>query len=141
MRYDQFLDRSRTRPSLIGQVIPALAALAALAAGCSWPSTASPVDAPRARQALTVALDGWKKGDAPSVFKDALPAMTVQDLDWMGGSKLLDYRLEGDGKETGPNLHIPARLTLQTPQGKEIKKSVTYIVGTSPIVTVFRAFN
>ena len=112
-----------------------------MAAGCSWSPIASPVDAPRARQALVVALDGWKKGDAPSALKNALPAMTVQDLDWLGGSKLLGYQIEGDGKAAGANLHIPAKLTLRTPQGNEIRKDVTYIVGTSPILTVFRDFH
>ncbi len=120
--------------------IVALAALASMAGGCSWSPGASPVDAPRAREALAAALEGWKKGDPPSAFRDALPAMTVQDLDWIGGAKLLDYRIEGDGKATGPNLHIPASLTLRTPQGREVRKKVSYIVGTSPILTVFRDF-
>ncbi len=120
--------------------VAALAGLAAMAGGCSWSTGASPVDAPRARQALAVALDGWKKGDPPSAFKDALPAMTVQDLDWIGGARLLDYRIEGDGKEAGANLHIPASLTLRTPQGQEVRKKVSYVVGTSPILTVFRDF-
>lgn len=116
----------------------AVAAALAVAAGCT--PTPDPVDAPRARRALVAALDGWRRGDAPAALRAATPALTVQDLDWSGGARLLDYRVGGDGRETGPNLHIPARLTLRTPQGKEVRKDVTYIVGTSPILTVFRAF-
>ena len=67
--------------------------------------------------------------------------MTVQDMDWLAGAKLISYQVKDDGKEYGPNLNIPVELTLRTPQGKESKKSVNYVVGTSPIVTVFRALH
>jgi hypothetical protein len=116
-----------------------VALAAALAAGCSGSGGARPVDAPRAREALRTALDGWKRGDAPSSFATASPAMTVQDMDWQAGAKLIDYQVADDGKDYGVNLHVPVTLTLRTSQGKDVKKSVHYIVGTSPIVTVFRA--
>ena len=128
------------RPSApaAGRLVGLAAALLATAAGCSRSS--APVDAPRARQALVAALNGWRRGEAPAALQGASPALTVQDLDWMGGARLLDYQIAGDGREAGANLHIPARLTLRTPQGKELRKDVTYVVGTSPILTVFRAF-
>ena len=120
-----------------------IALSAALAAGCSGGSggAAGPVDAPKAREALKTALDGWKKGDKPASFATASPAMTVQDVDWLAGAKLVNYEVKGEGKEFGPNLNIPVDLTIRTPQGKESKKSVSYVVGTSPIVTVFRALH
>jgi hypothetical protein len=117
-------------------------ALTALLAGCSGSGGgARPVDAPRAREALKTALDGWKQGVTPASFSTASPAMTVLDLDWMAGAKLVDYQLADDGKDFGPNLHVPVKLTLRTPQGKEVKKSVSYVVGTSPSVTVFRGLH
>jgi hypothetical protein len=140
MYFSPLSERSETGPRSARPRFASLVSLVMIAAACSCSSRAAPVDAPRAREALKVALDGWKKGDAPASFANALPAMTVQDLDWMGGARLLDYQLDGDGKETGPNLHVPVGLTIQTPQGKEVKKKVSYIVGTSPILTVFREF-
>jgi hypothetical protein len=118
---------------------PVAALTVALVAGCSGSGGAGPVDAPRAREALKAALDGWKRGDVPASFATASPAMTVQDMDWQAGAKLVDYQVADDGKDYGVNLHVPVTLTLRTSQGKDVKKSVHYIVGTSPIVTVFRA--
>jgi hypothetical protein len=117
-----------------------LGAFAAMLAGCSGSGRAAPVDASRAREALTIALDGWKKGDSPSALKDGSPSITVQDLDWLGGARLLEYRVTGEGKAVEANLYVPVDLTLKTAQGRETKKSVSYVVGTSPIVTVFRDF-
>jgi hypothetical protein len=117
-----------------------IVALAALVAGCSGGSggSAAPVDAPKAREALKAALDGWKRGDKPEKFQSASPPMTVSDMDWQAGAKLINYQVKDDGKEYGPNLNVPVDLTIRTPQGKEAKKTVSYIVGTSPTVTVFR---
>lgn len=114
---------------------------AALAAGCSGGGSgaAGAVDAPKAREALKAALDGWKRGDKPEKLQSASPPMTVSDMDWQAGAKLLSYQMKDDGKEYGPNLNVPVDLTIRTPQGKEAKKTVSYVVGTSPTVTVFRA--
>jgi hypothetical protein len=113
-------------------------AAAAMLAGCSATERAAPVDASRARDALKTALDGWKKGDTPDVMKDSSPPITVQDFDWMAGARLVDYQVDGDGREADTNLYIPVKLTLRTKQGKEIKKKVSYVVATSPRLMVFR---
>lgn len=117
----------------------ALAAAATLLAGCSGSQTA-PVDAERARDALKTTLDGWKKGDTPAALKEGSPSITVQDLDWMAGARLVDYQVDGEGKAVEANLYVPVKLTLRTKDGKEVKKNVSYVVGTSPILTVFRNF-
>ena len=91
------------------------------------------------REALKTTLDGWKKGDAPDALKDSTPSIAAQDLDWLGGAKLVDYEVTGDGKSVEANLYVPVNLTLKTAKGKEVKKKVTYVVGTSPYLTVFRA--
>ncbi len=118
-----------------------VALAAALLAGCAGSGGAGPVDAPKAREALKAALDGWKRGDAPSSFTGASPAMTVQDMDWSSGAKLVEYKVADDGKEMASSLYVPVTLTLRPKQGSEVKKSVTYIVNTSPIVTVFRGLH
>jgi len=105
--------------------------------GCSG-SRYDAVDPGRARDALKVALDGWKKGDTPAALKEGSPPIVVQDLDWIGGAKLVDYQVDGDGKAREANLYVPVKLTLRSRQGKEIKKSVSYVVATSPRLMVFR---
>jgi hypothetical protein len=114
-----------------------LAIVVALLGGCSQRVT--PVDAERAREILKTTLDVWKKGDTPASLSNNIPAITAQDLDWLGGAKLVDYEVTGDGKSREANLHVPVTLTLKTAKGKEVKKKVTYIVATSPYLSVFRA--
>jgi hypothetical protein len=58
----------------------------------------------------------------------------------MAGSQLVSYEVTGDGKNDDANLRIPVKLTLLTAQGKEVEKAVSYVVSTSPSLTVFRAF-
>lgn len=109
-----------------------------LVAGCGGRRVAPPVDPERARAALRTALDGWKSGATPDSLRRGPAAITAQDFDWMGGSQLLDYRVEGAGDDDDANLRIPVTLMLRDPSGKEVTKRVKYVVGTSPAVTVFR---
>jgi hypothetical protein len=118
------------------------AAALVLMAGCGQDvvGRASRVDPPRAREALKTVLDGWKKGDTPAGLKSASPSIVVQDFDWMSGHRLLAYEVASDGKDDDANLRIPVKLTLKAPNGRELEKRVSYVVGTSPAVTVFREF-
>ena len=119
-----------------------LVALAALTtAGCRGSSVAHAVDPPRARDALKTALDTWKGGQSPESLKSSSTPMTVQDLDWAGGAKLIDYQVLDDGKALDANLSVRVKLVLDgrnKKTGKANEKTVWYLVGTSPSVTVFR---
>jgi hypothetical protein len=119
-----------------------LVALAALPmAGCSGYSQARPVDAPRAREALKIALDHWKNGEDPKSLESSSTPMVAQDFEWAQGAKLIDYQIVDDGKEEDVNLRVQVKLTLANPgkdKGKPIEKKASYVVGTSPSVTVFR---
>lgn len=139
MQNDRCTLEANSRRELARRVAIALAVLAMGWSGCARAQRAGPVDGEAARDALKTVLDGWKKGDAPAALKEGSPSIIVQDLDWMGGAKLVDYRVEGEGKAVEANLFVPVNLTLRNGQGKEVKKRVSYVVGTSPIVTVFRA--
>ncbi len=142
------VDRSDRDASVYGTLWVVGVCLAVLATlllpGCSDPSRANPVNEMSARDALKTALDGWKKGDTPKSFADASPPMIVQDLEWEGGAKLVDYQLVDDGKAYNANLRVQVKLTLDSDQakskaaGKQTEKTVWYLVGTSPKVTVFR---
>jgi hypothetical protein len=110
--------------------------------GCSSEGQRAPaVDPPRARDALRAALESWKKGDKIDALKSASPPIVIQDFDWMGGRHLVKYEVLGDGKDDDANLRIPVKLTLRTSDGQEVERSVSYVVGTSPTLTVFRDFH
>lgn len=112
---------------------------AALTTGCgSGPRRAGPVDADLARECLYRVLESWKNGGPPDGLRAASPSITIQDMDWKTGYALVTYEILGDDKEDAANLHCPVRLTLRDPQGREVKKQVTYVVGTDPVITVFR---
>ena len=123
----------------------ALAALAALAtlptAGCLSSSQAHAVDPPRAREVLKTALDQWKSGQGPRSLESSSTPMTIQDFDWAGGARLVDYQIIDDGRAYDANLRVRVKLVLDgaaTKTGKAVEKTVWYLVGTSPSVTVFR---
>lgn len=128
------------RREMIGQGITTLFA-SCMFAGCAGSRHAEPVDPSQAREALKAALDGWKKGNAPAALQSATPPITVQDLDWQAGARLVDYQVDGAERPVEANLYVPVKLTLRTARGKEVKKQVNYIVATSPIITVFRALH
>jgi hypothetical protein len=109
-----------------------------VAAGCTRQQHAAPVNPELARKSLREVLDGWKRGEELASFRTASPSITVQDMDWTSGYKLLDYEIVGDGKYDDANLLCPVRLKLQDPKGIAVSRDVTYMVGTDPVITVFR---
>ena len=115
-------------------------ALLLLAAGCSnqRPNKAAPVDAETARSTLKLALDAWRDGKSPDSLQQASPKITAQDMDWKQGLTLKNYKLLGDGVERDANLECRVKLSLVDKRGKTFEKTVTYIVGTDPVLTVFR---
>src|SRR5437763_4708754 len=82
----------------LGVIAACLGAMLILAlSGCSS-SKAHAVDQPRAREALKTALDRWKQGESPKSLASSATPMTVQDLEWEGGAKLVDYQIVDDGQ-------------------------------------------
>jgi hypothetical protein len=107
-------------------------------AGCSDRGVKA-VDAVGARQALRTTLETWKKGGPIGSLKEQTPSIVAQDLDWEAGATLVEFNVLDDGKDESINLRIPVELTLQDKDGKDVrKKKVKYMVGTSPVITVFR---
>jgi hypothetical protein len=117
-----------------------LAALAVvLLAGCSvGPKLAAPVEPDKARAALRTALDAWKAGKPIGSLGEASPPIVAQDFDWLAGAKLDDYAVLDD-QAADANLRVRVQLTVRPAQGAPAKKTVTYVVGTDPKLTVFRA--
>ena len=68
-------------------------------------------------------LDDWKNGEEPDALNNSTPAITAQDLDWMGGATLVNYEVTGDGKTVKrPTCYVPVTLTLKKAEGKEVEK-------------------
>ncbi|MFL5242653.1 MAG: hypothetical protein ACJ8FY_11150 [Gemmataceae bacterium] len=105
---------------------------------CSSQKQAAPVNVSLAKESLQKTLDSWKNGEDYVALKQAKPSITVQDLDWKSGCKLVEYEIIGEGKYDDANLLCPVKLKLVNPQGKEVTRQVTYMVGTDPVITVFR---
>jgi len=124
-------------------VAACLAVLATLfLSGCTGSSGAHVVDETRAREALKTALDQWKAGGTVKSLESSATPMTIQDFDWMAGTKLIDYQIVDDGKAYDANLRIRVKLSLNHSSaraaGRPTEKTVWYVVSTSPAVTVFR---
>jgi hypothetical protein len=139
------LDQNWTLYGSLRVVAACLVVLATLLLpGCSNSNTAYAVNELQARDALKIALDAWKKGETSQSLASSSTPMTVQDFEWDTGAKLIDYQLVDDGRADGPNLRIQVKLTTAGEPGKSNKeakpteKKASYVVGTSPRLTVFR---
>lgn len=108
-------------------------------AGCgTGVHESAPVDPALARDTLTRAMESWKEGESVESLQDESPAIVVQDFDWSGGMKLLNYEVIGPGKPESANLVAQVKLSLEDTAGARTEKTVTYVVGTAPALTVFR---
>lgn len=116
-----------------------LAGLAALlsAAGCGGPRY-SPTNPGLGRDALQAALQHWQGGGKPQELAQRQPSIVMGDEDWEAGKRLVQFTVLQGERDDGANLHIPVRLVLSDDQGAESALVVTYIVGTSPVVSIFR---
>lgn len=116
-----------------------LALLGLVQCGCGGPYQSAPVNVNKAHETLVTALDSWKNGDPAESLQEQSPAIVVQDFDWIGGMKLLDYEVVDEGTPVDANLVANVKLKLQDKRGTKSDKTVTYHVGTAPALTVFRA--
>jgi hypothetical protein len=107
--------------------------------GCSDSRRPGAVDPPLAREALKTALDHWKNGEDSKSLESSATPMTAQDFEWAAGAKLVDYQILDEGHVEDANLRVQVKITLG-PQGKNkaVEKKASYVIGTSPSVTVFR---
>ena len=100
-------------------------------AGCSSGDAPSyPLDKELARGSVQMAMQAWVEGKTP---KDLQPDIVVGDPAWEQGTKLVSFEIAADEETTdGSNLHIRVKRKLGSSESK-----VTYIVGTTPVVTIF----
>jgi hypothetical protein len=109
---------------------------AALISGCS--KDAVPVESAKARETLVTALDQWKAGSSVEALQKASPPIFVNDTDWSSGSVLKEYRLMDDGKEMDIYFSCLVELKLVLRDKSQVVRTVTYMVRTSPELTIKR---
>jgi hypothetical protein len=83
-------------------------------------------------------LESWKNGQSPESLQKASPPIIVQDLDWTSGAKLMEFEILEGGEPVDANLYAQVKLKLRDSAGSDTNRTVTYVVGTSPKLTVFR---
>ena len=108
-------------------------ALAAIV-GCG--PKAAKLDKQTATTALNTFLEAWKKGETPQDLKAKSPPIIAGDDDFVAARKLVDFKVIDAEKNDGSNLHALVELTLAEGTATR-KRQVTYIVGTSPVITIF----
>ncbi len=101
---------------------------------------AAPVDVTVAKASLMEVMDHWKSGGSIDDLRKRDPEIVVQEALWSGGRRLLNYQLLGEGRVEDANWFCDVELTLAPQEGSEpMKKTLTYVIGTDPVLTVFRA--
>jgi hypothetical protein len=114
-----------------------LAALGLAGCGTKPPPMAGTPES--SRSALAAALDGWKAGKTAKELSDQSPPLYFLDDDFTRGAKLLDYRVEGDGKPLGTGYSYVVTLTLQDKGGGDSRaRKVAYTAVTEPKHVVTR---
>lgn len=114
-------------------------AMIGLCGGCGGEGSPHPVDSELARQTLRKVLESWKAGESIESWPEQSPPVVVQDMDWLSGQMLEEFELLDEGSAVDANLHAQVRLTLRSKDSQSTsEKTVTYLVSTSPHLTVFR---
>jgi hypothetical protein len=99
------------------------------------------VDVELARDTLKQVLQHWQDGGQLDDFRQQDPQIVVQELLWSNGNRLQEFRLTENARAENANWFCEVELTLAPQQdgGKPVTKTVTYAVGTDPVLTVFHA--
>ena len=98
--------------------------------GCQTEAQPLPLDEPLARQSVQTALQAWVDGKTPADLK---PEIIMGDSGWEQGKKLVSFEILKDEETSdGSNLHIRVQRKFDSGESK-----VIYIVGTTPVITIF----
>lgn len=115
-----------------------LTSVALALSGCGDGRSSPPVKVDVARETLRATLEKWQAGATPDSLQQETPKIVVQDFDWSGGARLIAFEVLNGDEPVDANLIAKVKLTLQTGEAAPAEKTVTYVVGTSPVLTVFR---
>jgi hypothetical protein len=105
-----------------------------LLSGCGGEAAPYALDQDVARNSVQKAMQAWVDGKQP---KELQPEIVVGDQAWEKGRRLADFEVLSKEETTdGSNLHIRVLRTFDD-NGVKSKSRVTYIVGTTPVITIF----
>jgi hypothetical protein len=94
-----------------------------------------PLDRDLAFASLETALKAWVDGKKPDELK---PKIIMGDFGWESGKTLVSFQIQKDqARGDGTNLYIPVVREFRGKGGNVTKSETTYIVGTSPVITIF----
>jgi hypothetical protein len=97
-----------------------------------------PSNPSEAKQALTAALDAWKRGESIDAFRKSQSAPNISDESWSAGKKLAGYELQGEGMVFGNDVRFRVNLQLEA-SGKRERALGVYVVSTQPVVSIIRS--
>ena len=123
-----------------GCIVPLVLAISALGGCRSKLANEHRVESSKARETLQAVLASWQEGEPPESWQKKSPQVIVQDMDWKTGAKLKSFEILGEGEAIDANLHCQVKLRFSSPHNGQSESDVTYLVGTSPVLTVFRSF-
>lgn len=107
--------------------------------GCAEPRAAD-VDVELARRTLVQVLEHWKSGGEIDDFRSQSPEIVIQEELWYSGRQLLDFTLQDAARPVNANWFCDVELVVASEDGgKPQRKTVTYAVGTDPVLTVFHS--
>ena len=111
--------------------------LGVLLAGCSQGARSLKLDQDVARKSFEAFLMAWRDGQTPQDLQKRNPQIIGTDAEWQRGHKLKEFEVLPDEFNDGTNLKLSAKLTLELDHKRTETRVVEYIVGTSPVITVF----
>ncbi len=97
-----------------------------------------PLDRTLAMDSMKLFLETWRDQGSPDSLKDRSPSVVVNDADWDSGNKLLAFEIPTSGDDDGSNLYLDVKLTLKDETGEQRDKTIRYVIGTKPLVSIFR---
>ena len=107
-------------------------------AGCGSKGRNLPLDKSVAKESLIVFLDTWKNKQSVKALKDRTPSIVGLDDDWDAGKNLENYEILNMDKDDGSNVYAVMTLNFSNSDKAGKSRRVTYIIGTSPVVSIFR---
>lgn len=113
-----------------------LVAFSVAVVGCEQNARSLSVNETSARDACKTFLTAWKEGKKAA---DLAPKIVGKDSDWEAGRTLESFEILPEERSDGANLFLTVKRTVKTQKGAVLEQEVGYVVGTSPVVTVFRS--
>ncbi len=107
--------------------------------GCgSGAGNPRPLDHSIAVESMKVFLETWQNEGSLESLKSRSPSIVGKDPDWDSGHRLLSFEVPPTGDDDGSNLYLDVRLQLENQNGEVRDRTIRYVIGTKPLVSIFR---